>query len=65
MSKSVDNSGQWIPNFGPDGPGPIPYVHQGVPPIPYIPDNQGQYFGPDPPPYIDGKFKLLNYSIAR
>lgn len=50
----VDNSGQYVPQFGNDGPGPIPYVHVGIPPIPYIPDSQGQYYGPSAPPYLDG-----------
>lgn len=52
----VDNSGQYVPQFGPDGPPPVPYVHIDIPPIPYVPDSQGQYFGPPPPPYIDGEF---------
>lgn len=51
----VDNSGQYVPNFGPDGPGPVPYVHVAIPPIPYVPDTQGQYLGPPAPPYEDGK----------
>lgn len=52
MNQSVDNSGQWIPQFG---PGPVPYVHQAVPPVPYVMDYNGQYSGPPPPPYVDGK----------
>ena len=59
----VDNSGQYTPQFGSDGPGPIPYVHIGIPPIPYIPDSQGQYLGPSAPPYIDGESPLNSISI--
>jgi hypothetical protein len=54
MTQLVDNSGQWVPNYG---PGPVPYVHQDVPPIPYVPDNNGYYVGPPAPPYVDGNFK--------
>lgn len=59
----VDNSGQYSPQFGNDGPGPIPYVHVGIPPIPYIPDTQGQYYGPSAPPYLDGESRLNSISI--
>lgn len=48
-----------MPNEGPIGPGPIPYVHIDIPPIPYVPDSQGQYLGPPAPPYVDGKYFIL------
>lgn len=59
----VDNSGQWVPNFGPGPVPPVPYVHQGVPPIPYVPDNKGQYTGPPPQPYQDGNITV--YHLTR
>lgn len=63
--RQVDNSGQYVPQPGYDGPPPIPYVHVNIPPIPYVPSNLGQFYGPQAPPYIDGeKIFYYNYLIS-